>query len=328
VLFSTQVGYPDMEPAGEELVVAYLVGPDGMSFEITRWTVDDAPRWIHDVRPDGRLAIVAFGDDAALLDLTTGNIEPLPAGVGGPFVTFTRPTGRDYVMAKDDGTVEMRLSDGSLVVDFGQTLEWFFDYGVPERPWLYGPEGLTAVVNRPDGPELIDNRGNLIRKLDDAGAECVALRWWSVDDILVRCDAESDERWLVRRLWLVDRRGVNSPLALTTGDESQFPPEFMGYVDALLAGSAIVLQGEVAVGGGWFPIEKWNGSESAVPLGDMVAGQLVTATPDVFAVFRLGCCGEVYGGLTYYDLTGRQMALLDAPDGIFGVLDAHGVGAP
>ena len=59
-----------------------------------------------------------------------------------------------------------------------------------------------------------------------------------------------------------------------------------------------------------------------------MAGQLVTATSDVFVVFRLGCCGEVYGGLTHYDLTGRELSLLDAPDGLFGVLDAHGVGSP
>jgi hypothetical protein len=56
-----------------------------------------------------------------------------------------------------------------------------------------------------------------------------------------------------------------------------------------------------------------------VQLGGQVAGQLVTAVRDVLVVFRLGCCGEVCGGLTRDDCDGGVASLLDAPDGSFGV---------
>jgi hypothetical protein len=328
VLFSTQSGYADLDSPAEELVVAYLVDPDGAPFEIIRWPVEAAPRWLHDVRPDGRAAILGFDDGAALLDLTTGMVGPLPAGVEGSLVTFTRPTGRDYVMTAGDYRAEMRLADGSLIVDFGEISEWFGDYGVPTPPWLYGPQGLTAVVNRPDGPVLIDNRGNLIRRLDDAGTDCVAVRWWSTDQILMRCLTPAEDRYMVRRLWIVERSGASAPFALSTGDESLLAEGFEGYVDALDADGDILLQGLFAAGGGWFPIELWVPDASPIPLGDAVAGQLVTARSDGFVLFRLGCCGEVYGALTHYDTTGRILSMLDAPEGIFGVLDAHGVGAP
>jgi hypothetical protein len=43
-------------------------------------------------------------------------------------------------------------------------------------------------------------------------------------------------------------------------------------------------------------------------------------------VYRLGCCGEVWGGLLIFDHAGGEIARIAAPDGFFGVFDAHGVG--
>lgn len=328
ILFSTEVVYLDMTPPGEELVVAYLVAPDGTPYAITHWPLATAPSGVFDVRPDGKAAVLGFDGMLGLLDLEDGDVLPVPVPVDSQHATFTRPTGSNYVALAPSGVVSTYNQAGSYLATLGEYPYAVIDFGMPQRPWIYGPEGLDAVINGADGPVFVSNQGDHLRDLEAPGTDCFAVTWWSDTDVLLRCSMERPGYWDAHTLWIVDAEGRSAPRPLTTVDDTDPEQGHDGFVDALRVADGAVLMSFYAVGSGWYPayfIEP-PAPPTMISAGD--AGQLVAAGTSTFASWGLGCCGEVHGYLAISDFQGNVVAAIGSPDGIFGVIDAHGVGAP
>jgi hypothetical protein len=222
--------------------------------------------------------------------------------------------------------IELYGESGALLRTLGGYQGEIYDFGVPLRPWLYGPGGLDLVINGPAGPTLVGNRGEHIRDLDRPGTDCQAMRWWTDTDVLVRCLNPRQGAWDAFTLWIVDSEGQAAPRPLATADHADPGAGHDGYVDGIRAGSTDLIQGFLAIGSGWYPTYRAEPPSNPIPLGEPIAGQLVAATSTTIMVWQLGCCGIVWGGLSIYGLDGTEVALLDAPEGVFGVIDANGVG--
>lgn len=328
ILFSTEVVYLDMTPPGEELVVAYLVAPDGTPYFITHWPLPLAPSGVFDVRPDGKAAVLGFDGTLGLLDLESGDVLSLPVPTDSQHATFTRPTGSDYVALAPSGVVSTYDHNGAYLATLGEYPYAVVDFGEPQRPWLYGPEGLDVVINGADGPVFVSNQGDHLRDLEAPDTGCFALTWWSDTEVLLRCSTEYPDYWDVHTLWIVDAEGRAAPRALTTADDTDPEQNLDGFVDALRVADGAVLMSSYAVGGGWYPAYILEPPASPVQIGAGDSGQLVAAGTSTFASWGLGCCGEVHGYLIIQDYQGNAIAGIGSPDGIFGVIDAHGVGAP
>ncbi len=326
VLYSTAVGYLDTTPPGEEFVALLLVAPDGTPYAAAHWPPETAPQRILDVRPDGRRAFLRFEGSLGLLDLTTGSMLPLPVPADSRHATFTRPTGRDYVALSPTGVIGLYGGNGALLRTLGEYQDEIYDFGIPLRPWLYGPSGLDLVINAPAGPTLVGNRGEHIRDLDRPGTDCRAMSWWTDTEVLVRCLNPRPGWPDAFTLWIVDAGGRAAPQSLATADHADPGAGHDGYVDGIRAGNTALIQGFLAVGSGWYPTYRAEPPSNPIPLGEPVAGQLVAATSTTIMVWQLGCCGVIWGGLSIYGLDGTEVALLDAPEGVFGVIDANGVG--
>jgi hypothetical protein len=336
-LFSTKPGFSGPEPIGEEVVVAYLVAPDGTLFEIIRWPQSEAPLGIYDVRPDGQSALLVDTTDLyepLVLDLTTGSTGRLPLSLDAFGYGFTRPTGRDYLALAFDGSVEMYSGGGAHMATLGQYVEEEdFHFG-PQRPWVFAPTGLSLAVNGLAGPVHVDNQGNHLGYLlvgSESQKLCHVLAWWNDVDVLVRC------LWVYEEgselvLWLIDAEGIYPNYPLTESPSSELVTgEFAGFVNALKHEDSILYQGwtfdwTVDESEG-FPIYRMEAGEM-VPVGDDVAGELIAIGPDSFAVHVLRHQGVEYGALITYDHDGNEIARLDAPEGYRGAIYAFGVGAP
>ena len=310
----------------EEFVALLLVAPDGTSYAAAHWVPDAAPQRILDVRPDGKRAFLRFEGSLGLLDLTTGSMLPLPVPAASRHVTFSRPTGRDYVALSPTGVIEMYGENGALLRTLGGYQGEIYDFGIPLRPWLYGPSGLDLVINAPAGPTLVGNRGEHIRDLDRPGTDCQAMSWWTETEVLVRCLNPRPGWPDAFTLWIVDAGGQAASRPLATADHADPGAGHDGFVDGIRAGNTALIQGFLMVGSGWYPTYRAEPPSNPIPLGDPIAGQLVAATSTTFMVWQLGCCGVIWGGLSIYALDGTEVALLDAPEGVFGVTDANGVG--
>ena len=326
-LYSTVAGYSDLVQVDEEMVIAYLVAPDGSPYEITSWPQSEAPFGIYDVRPDGQAALLAAGSDPVLLDLTTGATSQPPIPDDTMLFGFTRPTGRDYLALTFDSVIEMFSGGGNHMATLGEFIEEEdFHFG-PQRPWVFAPTGLSLVVNGLGGPAHVSNQGNHLRDLETPGELCHVLAWWNDIDVLMRCLTPYEGR-NVFTLWLVDSEGMYGPMQVTTAADAGSDPIMEGFINAVQGGNRLFIQGFVAAGSGWYPIYRMEQGVGPVALGNEVAGQLIAAGPSTVTAHRLGCCGEIYGALITYDHDGNEIARLDAPEGYFGVVAAHGVGAP
>jgi hypothetical protein len=206
----------------------YLMDPFGDTYEVFSWPGPSVrPFDLFDWRPDGRAALLQVGFDASgdkeilLIDLekrTSETVLTTPElGFGGP-ATFTRPTGKDIVVAAGDDLtehIEVRRSDGSI-------FSVLFDGPRPAGPpvpvaWIYGLEGTTAVVGDASGLHLVSNKGEPIRDLASPGASCRPIRWWDQDTVLARCVPPEVLAYLpdayYNRLWLVPSDGSDGARA-------------------------------------------------------------------------------------------------------------------
>lgn len=328
ILFSTEAGYQDLEPIDEERVIIYLVDPNGTPYEISRWPLNEGPNWIYDVRPDAQRALLRHGyDEPMLLDLTTGESLPLPFTADAWDYGFTRPTGRDYLTVTFDGEIALYSADGTFQRTLGRYLEEEdFHFG-PQRPWVYAPDGLGLVVNGLEGPAYHDNQGNRVRGLAVGSYSlCHVLSWWDQVTVLMRCLEPWDEDY-VFGMWLVDAEALYPNFPITEPSDGPDDELWQGFVEAMRGGDDLFLQGIIWSDSGGYPIYRTE-QGGPVALGDDVAGFLTAAGPDTVMLLVQGCCGEVYGALVVYDHDGNELVRLDAPDGYYGVISAHGVGAP
>ena len=149
----------------------YLLSPFGDVYEVFTWAGGIYPFHLHDWRPDGKAALAMVGFDGnsnreiRLLDLearSSRTVLTIPALAFEGAAAFTRPTGRDLVIAGGDAAtelIEVRRTDGSLfstLVSRPRPADW-----LRQATWIYGLEGTTVVVGDGDRPAAAGQPGRL-----------------------------------------------------------------------------------------------------------------------------------------------------------------------
>lgn len=310
----------------------YLLSPYGDIYEVFAWTgATVLPFALYDWRPDGRavLAMVGFagsGDrEIRLLDLaarSSATILAVPELAPGGPASFTRPTGRDLVIATGDAAteiIEVRRTDGSLfstLLNRPRPPDWS-----KEASWLYGLEGTTVVVGDGTGLSLLTNQGALIRDLDSPGVSCRPVHWWDASTVLARCLAPEilayEPNSYYGRLWLVPADG-SAATALTALPAAPVSIVDFGFSDALRVGGKVLAQwtGDCGAAG----IHTVAGDGTTTPLS---GNRLVGAPHGNLLVHRWDDCDGTPGSLHLVSPAGPVLRdLIVPPSGTPGVLDA------
>jgi hypothetical protein len=309
----------------------YLMDPFGDTYEVFSWPGPSVrPFDLFDWRPDSRAALLQVGFDASgdkeilLIDLekrTSETVLTTPElGFGGP-ATFTRPTGKDIVVAAGDDLtehIEVRRSDGSI-------FSVLFDGPRPAGPpvpvaWIYGLEGTTAVVGDASGLHLVSNKGEPIRDLASPGASCRPIRWWDQDTVLARCVPPEVLAYLpdayYNRLWLVPSDGSDAT-PLTAVPAEPVPIVDFGFADAWRQGGKVYAQWMGDCSAADIRLVEADGSTLAV-----TGQQLVGLQGGNLVVRRWSDCSQWEAGLYLVRPDGSPVAdLMIAPAGNPGVID-------
>jgi hypothetical protein len=309
----------------------YLLDPFGDTYEVFSWPdASVRPFEIFDWRPDGMAALVQVGlggsgnKEILLLDLekrTSETVLAIPElGFGGP-ATFTRPTGRDIVVAAGDEMtehIEVLRPDGSV-------FSVLFDGPRPASPpvavsWIYGLQGTTAVIGDSTGLHLVSNQGVAIRDLASPGESCRPVRWWDPNTVLARCVPPEVLAYLpdayYNQLWLVPSDGSSATQLTAVPAEPVIIVDF-GLADAWRLGSKTYAQWMGDCSAADIRLVKADGSTQ------MVTGQqLVGLQGGNFVVRRWSDCAQWEAGLYLVKPDGSLIAdLIAAPPGNLGVVD-------
>ena len=347
------VGYGAWSPESPDLrrpTVLYLVdGRDtGVLYEVAAFPWNHGG-WLADWRSDGSAALVWTTDPVArdftlsLLDIATGEQQVLVGDhlfdhLGGPNfeLAFTKPQGLHLVASTDDGATE-KLAYYDIA---GNRLQELYSQPIPDGTldlgllsWLYGLEGLDAVVGHSTGIALVDNRGDLIRELwVPEDNFCKPVRWWSEGEFLARCTSStrmtSDSPDAYLRLywqpWVLRTDGaIGEPI--TTIPQGELPYGVYGHYDAWPTAAGVLLQGSGECATGTVHIlegGQTRGFPTVLPgvlsLVDVVDGRVaLKAFPE---------CGGQNGAFYIHDLqTGEANIIIPPIEDIVGVQGVIGL---
>jgi len=204
---------------------------------------------VHDWAPGGRRVLVEQDGGLLVVDLASGAVE-------GPIVfpaegygraRFTRPTGRDVVVATqrlDRSRLEVLRTDGisyALITDHEVPPELRMWYAVT---WVYGLDGMSVTLADSEGIRRHTNRGELLWSLPSPGLGCRVLRWWTADTLLVACtdrgyaeqhpEMPPDFGW---RVWSVPLDGSPARALSPSTDEGAYG----GVLDGLRVGTKVII---------------------------------------------------------------------------------------
>jgi hypothetical protein len=297
-------------------VMLYLVSPTGTRYEVSYWTGGNHPDLITDVRPDGTAAIVESVDpvhpDTDIwyrVDLATG-VATAVYSAGFPELThayayhvqFTRPSGENLVIYRNDGTrewIERRSNSGSVL---GTVYSQPVVSGGQDLQWLYGQTGTTVLVKHHGGIANVTNIGALINEIwIPMDRDCDPVKWWDADTFLAACRggpavAPHDH---YHQLWLLETDGSAGIRLTTIPSEPVLEVDF-GYLSAHKAGSTTLLQMRGDCGVAQIQVLKPDGSGAPLPLPWLTSshGQAITAVAGgQMGIYSWKTCGRDWGSL-------------------------------
>jgi|GEM_PF-1077961 len=296
----------------------YLLDPGDRLFSLGGWP---AGRQLADW--DGRRVLFITGQQVKVVDLFTGATVEVPAA-GYLTAALDPPPGGGFTVRQDLGhrvVVTSHYADAGL----GPTL-----LNVDRRrsggrwstpSWLHHPNGEQVVLADIHGVRLATTRGEPIRTLDTPGLECVTVRWWAPEAVLVSCldeayaAGETYEMWPGSggELWAVPLDGGG---AARIGPDPGPPDQYRDPMDdAVRLGDVIAIQ----FGG---CCECGGGLDLYLPSGGVIAPESVQCSPDIITVRN----GWVVVLTIDYD-AGLGPALIEvASDGTSRMIDLGGRG--
>jgi TolB protein len=186
---------------------------------------------------------------------------------------------------------------------------------------LGAPDGISEVVNGPDGVELVSNAGGIVRRLPVPGATaklggCTPVRWWNATTALVSCI--SSTVIASPRLWLVPVSG-SAPHALTAvrnGRDGDY-----GDIDAWRFRSTLYVQALGACGVRYIGKQTASGTVAPVNVPGSAGNNVVVATSgNRMLVQEFSECSPASSVVWFNPATGTASDVLLAPKGGDGVL--------
>lgn len=242
-------------PGSGNAYAMYLLSPQGDLYEVYDWDNSEITYFfMRDWRPDGQKVLVAADlvatadAELILLDLTTRTHTTIHTTDWANEIraSFTRPTGRDFVLDVNHPTrerIEVRRGDGTLfsvLVDRPDP-----GWEEPKTTWLYGLAGTQVVLGDATGLRLMDNAGNLIRNLDSPGANCRPIHWWDASTLVAGCTPQevidAVPVSIYSQLWRVPLSGA-AATAITAAPSPIPDMVDFGYVDFVRHSGTIYAQ--------------------------------------------------------------------------------------
>ncbi len=304
-------------------VVLYLVSPDGVRYEVANWTTDDRPWEIEDARPNGSAVILVSTDPSThdtvwtLLDTKTRS-ERVLISAGFPEqnhirVEFTRPTGLNVVIYRNDGTnewLERRNTAGTLLATvYTQTVS-----GRDSLAWLYSEDGTKLLVQHHGGIAYIENNGTLIRETwVPPDRSCEPLKWWDSGTFLASCTggpavAPHD---YYHQLWILKTDGT-AGAALTSIPAGPVDIVEFGYTNAFKSGSTVLLQWSGDCSAGSPSVLGSGGLGTGIPMPWLSGGgaAITGVNGTQMGVHSWLTCGQEGGSLSMSTISGGFVANL------------------
>lgn len=319
----------------------YVADPDGTLYEIAAWDGFPKPWTILDWRPDGTEALVRLGggpagpDRIERIELTTGTadtlheITPAEAGTFSRLAGYTRPTGANHVVFRNDGTterVERRNPDGVLLAMLWEQPA----VAGPDAPtWLYGFDGTTAVIGHEAGMALVANDGTPIRDLwVPMGRICTPVRWWTATRLLASCRGlgPAFPHDYYHQLWLLEIDGT-AGTPLDSIPAAEIPVVDFGHVDAWATTAGVRLQWRGDCGAAAVRSLAADGSAVAMAASFVAQGyEMVEVADGRLTILGWADCGGDGGELLSTDVDlGDTVVLIPRLAGVPGVVDAAGL---
>jgi hypothetical protein len=313
-------------------VLLYLVSPTGTRYEVTSFSGGAKAQRITDVRPDGTAAVVEWDDPLSHeprwyhVDLATGVMihlyetgSPESSHATSYHVQFTRPTGENLVVYRNDGTkqwLERRTYPGSILATlYSEPVI----SGGPDLQWLYGQTGTTVLVKHHGGIAYVRNSGALINEVwIPMDRDCDPVKWWDADTFLAACrggPAVAPHEYY-NQLWLLETNG-SAGVPLTAIPSGPIDIVDFGYVSAhRLGGSAILLQWRGDCGTAQVRQLQPDGSGKAVSwpwLAGAHGYEITAVSGSQMGIYEWKTCGRDWGSLALSTTTGtfvRQLVPL------------------
>lgn len=323
------------EPFTEGPTVLYLANGMGQRFEVASWSAAEAPFAIADWRPDGlAVAVVVYSavDDSyeiVEVDLASGDERALFVSTGDEFfgsaagpLEYTRPTGKNLVVYRNDGAVEWieRVDRGGATI--AEIARKPYDDWATALSWLYGVDGTELIV----GGDSLSRRaidGTLINEMwSPPGELCVPVRWWDDELVLATChgDVPSLPHEYYNVLWTIPRSGgIGEPIIGVP--EGDIGIVYFGYQDALPWSDPVYLEAGGDCGAGWVEYRGDDGLGYRLPGPEWDHG-LVDVLADGLVLNTWRDCDRSSGELILTDREGNLVEYLVPLTGeIGGVID-------
>ena len=308
------------EPFTEGPTVLYLVDLTGRRFEVTSWDATAAPFELADWRPDGLAAAVtvySFEDnlyEVVEVDLRTGaeqtlvvaNSDDYFGGFSGP-VEYTRPTGKNLVVYRNDGateTIERIDRSGATLAEVASKPYGDWDAALS---WLYGYDGTEIIVGG-DSLTRVGIDGTILNEMwSPPGERCVPVRWWDSELVLAQChgDVPSLPHEYYSVLWTIPRAGGigEAIIEVPAGDIANV---YFGYSDAIPWSDPLFLEAGGDCSAGWVEFRGDDGLGYRLPGPEWEHG-LLAVLPDGLVLNTWRDCDRSRGELILTDRDGNRV---------------------